>query len=72
MKGGRILSNRVGIEYIKVYIDYKDGQTVCICKRSNKKCNKKCTPEVVERDRYRGWEDTFKVDRYGKSRGSKD
>ena len=60
--------NRIGIEHIKVFIDYKNGQTVCICKRSNKKCSKQCTPEIVERDMYRGWQDTFKVDRYGKSR----
>lgn len=54
-------------EKIKVFIDYKDGDTVCICKRSKKMCNKKCTPEIVERDRFYGWEDTFKVNRYGKS-----
>lgn len=55
-------------ELIKVYIDFKDGKCVCICKRSKKRCNKKCTPDVVERDKFYGWEDTFKVNRYGKSR----
>ncbi|MBQ4121666.1 MAG: hypothetical protein IJD35_06605 [Clostridia bacterium] len=53
-------------EYIKVWIDYKDGKTACICLRSKKKCNKKCTPDLVERDKYRGWEDTFHVNKYGK------
>ena len=62
------MDNRVGIEHIKVFINFQDGMTVCICKRSNKMCNKKCTPEIVERDMYRGWEDTFKVNKYGKSK----
>lgn len=62
------MEHRVGIEYIKVYVDYKDGQTVCICKRTKKMCKKKCTPEIVERDKYRGWQDMFNVDRYGKTK----
>lgn len=62
------MDGKVGIEYIKVYIDHKDGKTVCICKRDNKGCKKNCTPDVVERDRYRGWEDTFKVNKYGKTK----
>lgn len=56
------------IEYIKVYIDYKDGKTVCICKASNKLCNKNCEKDIVERDKYRGWEDTFRVNKYGKTK----
>lgn len=56
------------IEYIKVYIDYKDGKTVCICKASNKLCNKSCEKDIVERDKYRGWEDTFRVNKYGKAK----
>ena len=55
-------------EFIKVYIDFKNGRTVCICKRSKKRCKKDCIPDVVERDKFYGWQDTFKVDRYGKSR----
>ena len=62
------MESRIGIEYIKVFVDYKDGQTVCICKRSKKMCNKHCTPEIVERDKYRGWQDTFTVDKYGKTK----
>lgn len=53
-------------EKIKVYIDWQNGKTVCICKRSKKKCNKKCEPDVVERDKFYGWEETFKQNRYGK------
>ena len=49
-----------------MWLDYKDGKTACICLRSKKKCNKKCTPDLVERDKYRGWEDTFHVNKYGK------
>ena len=54
-------------ETIKVFIDYKDGETVCICKRSRKKCNKNYRRDVVERDKFRDLKATFKVDKYGKS-----
>jgi hypothetical protein len=53
-------------EKIKVYIDIRDGKTVCICKRSHKKCSKKCEPDVVERDKFAGWEKIFHQNRYGK------
>ena len=53
-------------EKIKVFINYKDGKVFCICKRSRKKCKKKCSPEVVERDRFYGWQNTLYQDRYGK------
>lgn len=46
-------------EKIKVYIDIQDGKTICICKRSNKGCGKKCEPDVVERDKFAGWKSTF-------------
>ena len=59
---------RIGIERIKVYIDYENGRTVCICRRENKRCDKQCTPDVVERDKYRDWQKTFAQDRYGKSK----
>lgn len=62
------MNEKVGIEYIKVFVDIKDGRVECICKRSNKRCPKSCIPDVVKRDRYRGWEQTFKVDKYGKSK----
>lgn len=62
------MKDKVGIEYIKVFVDYKDGQTVCICKRDKKRCNKSCTPDVVERGRYQDWQSTFYQDRYGKSK----
>lgn len=54
------------IEKIKVYIDFQKGRTVCICMRDKKLCDKNCIPEVVERDKFFGWEKTFKVNRYGK------
>lgn len=53
-------------ETIKVFVDIKDGKTVCICKRSKKRCGKNCQPDVVERDKFRGWESTMKRDRFGK------
>ena len=59
---------KIGIEYIKVWIDYKNGQTVCVCKRDHKLCDKQCIPDVVERDKFRGWQKTMKQDKYGKSK----
>ncbi len=61
-------------EAIKVYVKFVNGRTVCICKRSKhgNKCCRYCIPDVVERDRFRGWEDTFKQDKYGKSKSSFD
>ncbi len=53
-------------ESIKVYIDYKDGKTVCICKRDKKRCGKACQEEVVERDRFAEWQSTMRRNRYGK------
>ena len=57
-----------GIEYIKVFVRYENGKTICICKRESKRCSRKCTPEIVERDKYRNWKDTFYQDKYGKSK----
>ena len=54
-------------EKIKVFIDFQNGKTVCICKRSRKRCGKNCSPEVVERDKFAEWERTFHRDRFGKS-----
>ena len=60
---------KTGIEYIKVFIKYdENGMTKCICKRSNKRCSEQCSPEIVERDKYRGWEKTFQRDKYGKTK----
>ena len=52
-------------EYIKVYIKVKNGKTQCICKFSDKKCDEDCNIDIVMRDRYLNWEDTFQSDRYG-------
>jgi len=54
-------------ENIKVYVNIQDGKTVCICKRNRKGCNKHCEPDIVVRDKYAGWEDTFCQNKYGKS-----
>ena len=52
-------------ETIRVYADFNEGKTVCICLRSNKLCNKPCQPEIVVRDKFRGWQAIAKRDRYG-------
>lgn len=53
-------------ETIEVFIDTKKGETVCICKRSRKRCGKNCQPDVVERDKFRGWETIMNRDRFGR------
>lgn len=55
-------------EVLRVFIDWKDGRTRCICLRGKKRCRKKCSKDVVERDKYRDWIDTFKQNQYGKSK----
>lgn len=52
-------------ERIKVFIKFDKGKTVCICKRNKKRCNEQCEPDVVERDKYEGWESCFHRDKYG-------
>lgn len=53
-------------EKIKVYVEVVKGKTVCICRRNNKGCDKDCEKDVVERDRFYGWYQTFHRDIYGK------
>lgn len=61
------MEKQVGIETIPVFINYENGETVCVCHRDHKRCDKPCVSDVVERDKYSGWEDTLRVDQYGKS-----
>ena len=61
-------THKVGIEYLRVFRRENNGKTECMCLQSAKKCGRHCIKDVVERDRYRGWQDTFKVDRFGKSK----
>ena len=54
------------VERIKVYANIVDGRTVCICHAGKKGCGNNCTREIVTRDKYYGWEKTFRRNRYGK------
>lgn len=54
------------VERIKVFIKFEKGKTVCICKRDNKRCNSDCSPDIVERSKFEGWESTMKRNKYGK------
>lgn len=54
-------------EQIKVYVKVVKGQTVCICCKSAKGCADSCELDIVERDRFRGWESTMKRDRFGRN-----
>ncbi len=53
-------------EKIKVYIDFQQGKCICICMRCKKGCEKQCTPDVVTRDRFAGWQTLMRRDRYGR------
>lgn len=54
-------------ERIPVYVYAKDGKTICICKRTRKKCKRTCCEEdFVVRDKFIGWQGTMKRDRFGK------
>lgn len=55
-------------EEIKVFVEIINGKTFCICKQDNKGCDKWCKKDVVTRDKFAGWEETFHRDRYGKSK----
>lgn len=57
-------------EVLKVFVDWRDGETRCICLRSHKRCGKKCEKDIVERDLYRDWKAAFKQDKFGRSRFS--
>ena len=50
-------------EVLKVFVDWRDGETRCICLRSHKR-------DIVERDLYRDWKAAFKQDKFGRSRFS--
>lgn len=53
-------------EKIKVFIRTYRGKTVCICTQHHKLCPEKCEKAVVQRDKFVGWIDTMKQDRYGR------
>lgn len=55
-----------GKERIKVYVDIVKGETICMCMKRQKHCNKQCGEDVVTRDRFKGWESTMKRNKYGK------
>lgn len=55
-------------EKIEVFVNVVKGKTVCICKRDAKGCNRQCEKDIVTRDKFAGWEDTFARDKYGKCR----
>lgn len=53
-------------ERIKVYVDVVKGETVCMCMKKRKRCDRECSEDVVVRDRFKGWESTMKRNKYGK------
>lgn len=54
-------------EKLKVYINFKDGKTVCICMRSAKGCGSRhCIKACVSRDRFEDVKGCFKQNRFGK------
>ena len=55
-------------ESIPVYVDIRNGKTVCICHRSRKGCGKNCEKDSVSRDKFADWKKLMKRDRFGKSK----
>lgn len=54
-------------ELIQVFIRVKDGVTTCVCHRRHKKCDsRECIRDKVTRDKFEGWRETMRRDRYGK------
>ena len=54
-------------EKAKGYIDIQNGKTICVCHYNHKRCSKHCAVDVLERDKFAGWEKAMRQDRYGKS-----
>lgn len=54
-------------EKLKVYIKYANGKPVCICLKDHRRCFAECEAEIVLRDLYFGWKQTFYQDKFGKS-----
>lgn len=52
-------------EKIKAFVYIQGGKTLCICKRDKKGCNRPCEPDIVERDKFAGWERTLYQNKYG-------
>ena len=63
--GKRILMKYV--EQVKVYANIQHGKVVCLCLYTNKRCEKDCEKTVLIRDRYYGWQKTFRQNRFGKN-----
>ncbi len=53
-------------EKIEVYILTKNGKTICICCADRKGCDRQCEPDRVTRDKFDGWQDVFRRDKYGR------
>ena len=55
-----------GTEKIPVYIKIEHGKTVCVCHAGKKKCRENCQRDIVTRDKFEGWQETMRRDRYGR------
>lgn len=54
-------------ETLKVYIRFWDGKVSCICLQSEKGCeSESCIKDKVTRDKFKGVQECFKQNRYGK------
>ena len=52
-------------EKIRVSVRIVKGRTVCICHAGSKLCRRSCEKTTVERDRFEGWEQVMRRDRFG-------
>jgi len=54
------------VEKIEVYIRTAKGKTICICHAEKKGCGRECQRDRVTRNKFDGWIDTFRRNKYGK------
>lgn len=53
-------------EMIPVFIRVVNGRTACLCKQDAKRCKMPCERDVVTRDKFVGWENTMRRNKFGK------
>lgn len=53
-------------EKIPVYLKIEKGKTVCVCHAGRKGCEESCQRDVVTRDKFKGWQETMRRNRFGR------
>ena len=51
---------------LRAYIKFIDGKVECLCLASDKRCSRRCCLDIVEWDRWRGWQVCMKNEPEGR------